>query len=382
MKITNCLIHHKKLDIGGAEKSIIRMMDYLVSQNISITLVLEYRGGKLEHLINNSIKVTHLRFFEYKKNDNLVQWIFKRIINKMYRFVNQFHFGSTYYDLAIIGFQNMHPGFVAKRINAELKIHWIRSQISKRNRFDELKSNINKFSRYGFYYICVSKSVCSDFIKIFPSLKSKTEVIYNFINPDEIRNASKEFCPFEGIEKRVIVSVCRIEDKSKAVFRMLDVCRSVSQTHDNFVWYVLGDGPDFSGLMQKVEEYGLKDNFVLTGRKDNPYPYIYSADFIAILSYFEGLSGLVNESKILGKPVICTDFAGVREQIIPNYNGIIVENDTNAIVSGLRSLLNSDLSKISNSYLPEEIIDNNSKYYKMISIFNHSKKMKEGSNDD
>jgi glycosyltransferase involved in cell wall biosynthesis len=110
-------------------------------------------------------------------------------------------------------------------------------------------------------------------------------------------------------------------------------------------------------LQAEVDKEENSSGFIFTGSKNNPFPYYKYADISATLSYYEGLCGTVNEAKVMGKCVIATTFSGINEQIINGENGIIVENNENAILEGFRLLLdNEELRKrLSNDYLPEAI---------------------------
>ena len=149
---------------------------------------------------------------------------------------------------------------------------------------------------------------------------------------------------------------------------MLEVCRKLREERDDFVWYVLGDGPDMGELKQRVLKLKLEKTFLLVGNIENPYPYILSADFVAVLSYYEGLSGLINEAKILGRAVICTDFAGAREQIVDGENGLIIDNDAYSIYKGIKMLLQGKFGSIRNNYLPKAILDNDVKFNEIIGL--------------
>ena len=96
---------------------------------------------------------------------------------------------------------------------------------------------------------------------------------------------------------------------------------------------------------------------ILLGKKSNPYPFFLQVDLIAVLSYYEGLCGVVNEAKILEKPLIATEFSGINEQINNYVNGIIVQNNHEAIIKEMSSILSNRkfIDKMQLNGLPEEI---------------------------
>ena len=160
-----------------------------------------------------------------------------------------------------------------------------------------------------------------------------------------------------------IITVCRISDKAKGVFRMLNVYKRLRERGIFFYWFVVGDGPDLQELSRRVDKYNLEDGFILLGRKENPFPIYKYCDISATLSYYEGLCGTVNEAKIMGLPVIATEFSGIHEQITDGENGWILKNNEDAIFEGMKKILltPSMISTVKNNFLPEKIANDNDK---------------------
>lgn len=60
------------------------------------------------------------------------------------------------------------------------------------------------------------------------------------------------------------------------------------------------------------------------GSRENPYPYIKNSDVIIQSSRFEGKSIVLDEAKILSKPIVATNYTTVRDQL-KNEEGVICE---------------------------------------------------------
>ena len=110
---------------------------------------------------------------------------------------------------------------------------------------------------------------------------------------------------------------------------------------------------------------------ILLGAKPNPYPYFKKVDLVAVLSYYEGLCGVVNEAKILERPLIATEFSGVREQITEGINGFVFDNSYEAILKGMINLLEDPLkfTKTAINGMPKEITDDDYKVEQLIALF-------------
>jgi len=88
-------------------------------------------------------------------------------------------------------------------------------------------------------------------------------------------------------------------------------------------WYVLGEGQERTNLEHLIEKYGVQNDFILLGAKENPYPYIKQADLYVHATRFEGKSIAIEEAQVLGKPIIASDCTGNTEQITSGYDGIL-----------------------------------------------------------
>jgi glycosyltransferase involved in cell wall biosynthesis len=342
-----------------------------MEKGCEVTLVLNYSNGELENQIPVSTKVVHL------DGKNMLSYFplkFRKLAINFIQFINMQKFRFEEYDLAIIGLQGLNPYFVSKCVSAKKKLHWIRNDISKCDPNNKIFNNIQKYKKNIDLYMCVSGSSLKSFNKRFPNLASKSRLFYNFLDSKEIISKSNAiedpFIKYNDLTK--ILTVCRIQDKSKGVFRMLEVYDELRKRGLDFYWFIVGDGEDMNRLADKVEALGYQDKFILLGYKMNPYPYFRNADLIAVLSYYEGLCGTVNEAKILSKPLITTTFSGINEQIEHLKGGYIAENNKDSIINGLYEVLSNEqlLRKLGNTSLNERIKSSEWKFNILEEILN------------
>ena len=152
---------------------------------------------------------------------------------------------------------------------------------------------------------------------------------------------------------------------------MAKVLKELLNLGYNVTWYIIGDGVDFIRFKNHLQDLNLQDRMLLLGSKSNPYPYFKEVDLLAVLSYYEGLCGVVNEAKILERPLIATEFSGVREQITDGINGFIFENTYEAIVQGMVKVLDSptNLNNTAVNSMTKEITDDDYKVEQLIALF-------------
>lgn len=246
------------------------------------------------------------------------------------------------------------------------KIVWIHNDISKvfgSGIKAKLKRFIDKkiYSKYQDL-IFVSNDNKEKFEKTYPEIKSKKQVIYNYINSKKVLEKAEEFVPEEIKEEKInLVTVTRLV-KQKGIDRLIKLHSKLIKQGLNHEIFVIGDGPEKENLENQIKEEKVENTFHLLGAKQNPYPYMKKANYFCLLSYFEGYGMVLEEAKILNKEIIITDTAG-REAVNGYNKAIILENEEEKIYQGLEKIIKSDLEKnetIDKSEKQEEFIYNNS----------------------
>ena len=107
----------------------------------------------------------------------------------------------------------------------------------------------------------------------------------------------------------------------------------------DFKWIIVGDGEEKEKLNELIDKYNLKKYLILHGFEQNPFPYLKQADIYIQPSRYEGYATTITEAIILGKPIIATTFSGVREQVIPDFNGYIVDFDRHSLYDKLKNVI-------------------------------------------
>jgi glycosyltransferase involved in cell wall biosynthesis len=177
----------------------------------------------------------------------------------------------------------------------------------------------------------VSDEVKASFLAVYPELKRRTHVFHNLLNEERIRKLSRDGDGFsDGYEGFRILTVGRLVPQKGYDFA-IQVMEQLKQTGVPVRWYVLGEGPLRKQLEKQIDQLDLKEDFILAGAKENPYPYFAGADLYANLSRFEGKSIAIQEAQILGIPVIAADSSGNREQIVNGVDGVLCEPDLETV---------------------------------------------------
>lgn len=378
------LLHYSILGIGGAERSLIRLTNYLIDRNHNLTLLLTTGGGELEKDLNPAIKLLYLRKSAYGNKFQASKGFFQKLLNSFDAFKYLLSrvreilmlvlLRRDNYDCAIVMTHGLNPVTCISYVKSRTTLQFIRNDLSSYKKRNRAVKFLKQYNKQIDAYLCVSDYARQAAESVCPSIKGKAFTIYNFYDTESIiKKSDLVINPYNGMvsDKEVIIlTVARMIDDDKAIFRTIEIGTRLVNRGMKFKWFFIGDGKDKDLFIKKIENSILQNYFFILGSKDNPYPYFKHCDISATLSYYEGLCGVVSEAKILKKAVIATDFSGVREQIVSDVNGIIAMQDVDDIVIKISDLIENSLlrERLAKEELPEDLLLNEKKYNKLIKI--------------
>ena len=323
-----------KLGIGGAERVLVDIANELI-QDYDITIFTIYGGGELEKELNPNIKRISLYKQEKKSVFIPIYVLFcGKFIYKKYL--------KGHFDIDIAFLEGPITRIFAYKGNNK-KIAWVHNDISKVFG-EDYKSKIKKYIDKWFYnkydkIIFVSEQNKKAFENVYGDI-SKRKIIYNYINKERVLSLAKEKCDKSiknSENEKSFITVSRLV-KQKAIDRLIKVHKKLIDEGLKHKIYVIGDGEEKSNLISLVEKLKVEKTFIILGKKENPYPYIKQADYFVLLSYFEGYGMVLEEAKILNKPILVTDTAA--EEAVMNYDKkIVVENNEETIFNELENVL-------------------------------------------
>ncbi len=242
---------------------------------------------------------------------------------------------NTEYDLAI-SFLTPHY-FVARKVRAKKKIAWIHTDYSKIQL--NVKSELAMWSAYD-HIASISDAVTESFLKVFPSLKNKMFLMKNILPVRLIRQQADAFSvdaemPADSIRLLSVGRFCT----AKNFDNVPDICSHLVQMGFHVRWYLIGFGGDEALIRQKIQEAGMGDRMIVLGKKENPYPYLKACDLYVQPSRYEGHCVTVCETQLLGKPVVITKYATSASQLRNGVDGIVVPMDNEGCAAGIAELL-------------------------------------------
>lgn len=217
-----------------------------------------------------------------------------------------------------------------------LKLAWVHCDLQKK---EEIAEQAEKLKRYYSAYdkvVCVSENVRDSFREMFGN-SPETVVLYNVNDETDIRKKSNAF-EVPRAEGANLAAVGRLTNQ-KGFDRLIEACAFLKRDGCKFHLRILGEGPERAKLEELIRQKQLEDNVELLGFQENPYPYIKAADVVVCSSRYEGLSTVVTESLILGKPIVSTPCTGMGELLGDCEYGLITDDSVDGIYEGIKRML-------------------------------------------
>ncbi len=361
------LITGMSLNVGGAEKSLVNLLNLIDYSKYDVDLLLFQKKGVFVKQIPRQVNIVTVReiqvlFQGVKDTLNLdklkikdlklcfIRYAASFIQTKKWKQFDQIRLhrwmenyrkhipeNPTYYAAAIAYAGGETAYYMIDKVKADRKVYYFHSDYSK----IDIDALLERQYVYSADVIATISDVCKNSLeKLFPEKAGDMYVLNNLSSPALIKKLADEYMPDELNVKDPlkIVSVGRLSIE-KGFDMAVEAANILKKQNRDFVWVVVGDGKERQAIEEKIREYGLKDRFVLVGLKENPYPYIKNADVILQPSRFEGKSVVLDEAKILGKPAILTNYNSAPDQVRNGVDGLIVEMSPEGIAEGINTCI-------------------------------------------
>lgn len=210
-------------------------------------------------------------------------------------------------------------------------------------------SMVEKFAlRHVDRCIAVSENVKQDFIREYPWLRNKIDVVFAGVNLNLFK--PMEGMPFRkkygfGEEDKIILYVGRLEVEKNLGF-LIKAFVHVKERDGNAKLVLVGDGRDKSNLERLVTQVRARDVIFLGTMEHKKIPEIMNcADVVALCSLNEGSPAAVKEALACGVPVVSTDVGDVKNWIKSGV-GRITERDEQKFAQAILEMLAIDKNKI------------------------------------
>ena len=106
--------------------------------------------------------------------------------------------------------------------------------------------------------------------------------------------------------------------------------------------YIIGQGPLQEDVEGEIERLGIKDRVVLTGNLLNPFTLMSKCSCFILPSVYEGQPMVLLEARIVGLPIVVSDFSSVEDSLMENGQ-YLIKSTQEAILEGLRAFAKGEV---------------------------------------
>ncbi len=240
------------------------------------------------------------------------------------------------YDAAIAYMDGTPAYYVMDKVQADKKVLWLHNDYEKVEYHPAFDS--------PYYAACDAvvtisaecrQSICAH----HPEIAEKVHVLPNITAAEAVLGKSLEgesdgFSTYPGLK---LLTVGRLHEQ-KGIDMAIGAAELLRAQGVDFKWLVVGEGSERKSLEALLEKSGLQDAFVLAGARKNPYPYMRGCDILVQPSRYEGKSIVLDEAKILCKPIVATRYSTVHDALEHGKTGWIVDMTSAAVAEGILRL--------------------------------------------
>lgn len=371
------------LKIGGIEKTLVDLLNYIEYTKYDVDLLLLEGGGDFLDQLPASVNVIQ---FDNRKAfgpffstiwSNLMRGDFTliayRLISLYANFSEKKRLGllrkllpiKAHYDIAVAYRTGHSADIVAYAVRSVKKFVWWHN--GEFNLSGKEKTETAETWSYFDRIVSVSEGCKHLLERQFPSLSDKMCVMYNILDEKVIE--AKADATISGVIFKnslcQIITLGRLSAIKNVKNAVMVTKKLVDNGYTDFHWTIVGDGPERGNLEKMIKDYNVGKYIELIGGKSNPYPYIKNADFMVHTSYGEAHCTAILEAMVLKVPCVVTKTYIPQDFTIDGKTCYMAEQNVESLYHCIVRMLNhpEDTTNITERafewikrYVPERII--------------------------
>ena len=210
--------------------------------------------------------------------------------------------------------------------------HNVQSVLYKKQSF--MRNPIKKVLKDADKVFAVSNALKDEILATeVKGIADKTSVYWNsvyvnkFKEPDKKEKKDKPTVMFVGnlIKRKNVATILNAKKECKTDFDLV----------------IVGDGPLFNDLQNKVKEENI-EGVTFTGARNDVENIIPTADLLILPSFSESFGLVLIEALACGVPVIGSDVGGIKEIITPEVGLLINPNKTATLSKAIDKVLTDE----------------------------------------
>jgi len=321
----NILIFSHSSSLGGAERSMINLVDILLNQGFSALIVLPGRGPIEKELRRMSIPFLVVRYCWWAWPEKITAGQYLQSIHNVVSYLPRF---VKFKPSCIITITAVIPwGMMTAQLLNVPHIWNITEFVEKDHglipeiTFPELAKIIYLGSERIWF---VSKAVQEEFEKYIPHNKSK--VIHSQVDVPKLLAEEKIESPYKYADSFKIIMSSNVyptkgQDQAIKAVRIL-----IDKNYDVELLLIGRKRNENMKYFEKLIKFigtKYKNRIYISRFFNNPYPIILMSDLVLVCSRSEAFSRIMIESGLLGKTFVASNTGGNME--VDRKNGLFYE---------------------------------------------------------
>ncbi len=212
------------------------------------------------------------------------------------------------------------------------------------------------FSAYPFFDKIVGCSEATMQVNLekigYSELKEKCCFVRNAANFDRVIAGAKESFTREtasdaGVPELLdsnltsFVNMGRLSPEKNQAALIYAFAR-LHKDYPNTRLYIIGDGALMGELKAIIHSLKLEGKVIMTGNLDNPFMLMKECDCFILPSLHEGQPVSLLEARLLGLPIIMSDFSSAKSSLFENGQ-LVIGNTVDEIYGGLVSFMKGEV---------------------------------------
>lgn len=359
-----------ELSVGGAERVVSNLVNYLDREEFEVHLCLFKKKGALVETLLEDVIIHDLKAFRVLTSGH-------KLFSLIVKLKPDIVFSSITHVNLLMGVFipflkpfSRHTRFITREVN----IPSIRAKyLPKSKKLDRFyKRVIHHFD----VIVAQSEYMKADILKSYSVDQNKVLVINNPLDIERIYKIILEEDVKEVLFEANKTNILAVGNLRRQ--KGFDILLSVMPLlHEKFHLTIIGEGKERALLEKQIDALGISQKVTLLGFQANPYKYMNKADIMVLSSRYEGFPNVILEANACGLFTLAFECPGVSHEIIQNdINGFLVEfEDVSALALAFEKYVNvihdkENIVETTRRYNVENIVKEYEKVFSMnISIY-------------
>ena len=217
--------------------------------------------------------------------------------------------------------------------DSKKKLNWVQVDYKESNYSSNHMGLVKDALSHIDMNIACSNNVVNSYKEIFGV--EKICVIHNLMDDKRIYDLSLQTPTITPKEDKInLICVARFHHQ-KGLDRLI---KAYAKVKEYYHLVIIGDGELREELYKLARDLEVYDDIEWLGMRTNPYCDIRVSDLFVLPSLYEGYPTITIESLISDTPVLALEVAGVKEQILKDEYGWVLDNNLESLVNKLEEL--------------------------------------------